>query len=96
MWRHQVMAACSLAAVAELVGRLGDDRGDTGGLDRARCAREECAVSASTATWRVRGGPGPSRGIRRPSSRPGSIGESFACPAVTTSTKGRSRPSTKV
>ncbi len=60
----------------------------------SRCSRAQYAVSASSASGRVRGRPANGRGTRSPSSRWGSIGESPACPGPIRRLRGRPAPST--
>lgn len=84
------------ASVALLVGAFGDDHGDAPAWSSARRPRLEWALSASSASGRVRGRPGPLRATRRRSRRTGRMGLSPPWPGPATMTSGRPLPSTRV
>jgi hypothetical protein len=79
-------------AVADVVGRLRDDRTDTPAPQVAADGAGD-ARPARTARGRVRGLPGPVRGTRMRDITVSKAGASPAWPAVTVKARGRAWPS---
>lgn len=89
-WPATITAAA--LAMRDLIGRLGDDRGDSVRAQLRVWPREEYALAAGSASGRSAAGLGCGTDSSR--SIGNSAGEPFACPGVTAMTSGRPKPST--
>ncbi|GGT81200.1 hypothetical protein GCM10010256_46170 [Streptomyces coeruleorubidus] len=80
-------------AVADVVGRLRDDRTDTPAPQVAADGAGGIRAVGQNGQGRVRGLPGPLRGTRMRDITVSKAGASPAWPAVTVKARGRARPS---